>query len=421
MDYADIATTAVAEVQSLFKRVYLKALDAVPNSVPLTAQLNRTKNVKAGPDGLYFNVKLETGGKVANVPDGKLLPKASRPIRRTGSASLAHTYTVVGIGGQSIPLTSDTRNAFVANLKDQTQDAFTRVRLDLERQYNGDGDGILGLFETVASAPVYDIHQPYGISGAGPGTMLLIEGMEVACINPAGPTERDRQTITDVDVDNEQFTAGASFTGAVIGDYLVLCNDVDATGTDAVTNHLSEAAGINAVVATGDTFETIDQTLAGNRRWGATVVASSGLITEKKIANLEAKVMAASGDSPDFYYTTRGIVIEMQDQLAGLRRATMSADLKGGYKGLFINDRKVMPGDWCPKGHFFALCTKSEYVGMVDLVPLGMVDLDGATLHRVEGRHAYRADCWVPHEAIWYKRSCHGKITGLTDDDTIVR
>src|SRR3990167_1092873 len=392
MDYADIATTAVTEVQSLFKRVYFKALNAVPDATALTAQLNRTTKVKAGPDGLYFNVKLETGGKVANVPDGVLLPSASRPIRRQGKADLVHTYTVVGIGGQSIPLTSDTRNAFVANLKDQTEDAFLRVKLDMERQYNGDGDGILCVLETVASAPTYDVQSPYGITGAGPGTMLLIDGMEVAAINPADGTERDRQTIDSVDPDNEQITCGAAFTGDEIGDYLVLCNDVDATGSDAVNNYQGEANGIGAAIATGDTFENIDQTAAGNRRWAATVTATSGVITEKKIATLEARIMAASGEKPDFYYTTRGIVIELQDQLAGMRRADLSKKLKGGYMGLEINGRDVMPGDFCPKGHFYALNTDSKHVGMVDLVPMGFVDLDGATLHRVEGRHAYRAD-----------------------------
>lgn len=421
MDYADIATTAVTEVRSLFKRVYLKALDAVPDSVPLTAQLERTKKVKAGPDGLYFNVKLGTGGKVANVPDGKLLPSASRPIRRQGKVGLAHTYTVVGIGGQSIPLTADTRNSFVANLKDQTTDAFARVKFDMERQYNGDGDGILCLLETVASAPTYDAQSPYGVTGAGPGTMLMIDGMEVAAVNPSGGAERDRQTVDSVDPDNEQFTCGSALVGAQIGDYVVVCNDVDATGTDAVNNYQNEAAGIQAAVATGDTFENIDQTASGNRRWGAVVVSSSGVATEKKLASLEARIMAKSGDKPDLYYTTRGIVIELQDQLAGLRRADMSKKLKGGYDGLEINGRDVLPGDWCPKGRWHALCTDSKYVGMVDLVPMGFIDLDGATLHRVEGRHAYRADLWVPHEAVWYKRSCHGVITGLDDDNSIVR
>ena len=420
-DFADIATSSVSEVSSVFKRVYLMALDAVPDSTPLTAQLNRTTKFKGGPDGLHFNVKLETGGKTANVPDGKLLPTPSRPIRRAGKADLAHTYTVVAIGGQTIPLTSDTRNAFVDKLKDELEDGMTRVKIDLERQYNGDGDGILCLLETVAAAPTYDVHSPYGVTGAGPGTMLLIEGMEVALINPSGGAERGRQTISTVDVDNEQMTVDGSFANDEIGDFLVLCNDAAATGTDQANNYQNEATGILAVAATGDTFENIDQTAAGNRRWAGIAISGSGQITEKKIAVMEHRLAAAGGQMPDLYYTTRGMIIDLGDQLSGLRQISQATTLKGGFRGVNINGRDLLPGDFCPKGHFFGLHTASKAVGMADLVKMGYVDLDGAKLHRVEGRHAYRADLWFPHQALWFKRNAQGVSSGHDDDNTIVR
>ncbi|TNF80480.1 MAG: phage major capsid protein [Gammaproteobacteria bacterium] len=423
MDYADIATTAVADVQETFKRVYLMALDAVPDATPLTAQLNRSKKFRAGPDGLYFNVKLETGGAVANVSDGKLLPRPTHPQRKQGKVGLAHTYTVVAVGGQSIPLTEENRQAFVSNLQDNLEDAMIRVRNDLERQYNGDGLGILAVVETVASAPTYDVHKPYGITAAGPGTMLFIEDMDIAAINPSGGAERDRQKVTDVDVDNEQITTGAAITGAVIGDYLVLCNDVTATGTDAENNYQSEATGILSVAATGDTFENIDGT--AYRRWNGVVMDNGGTtrkVTEKLLAVLEARLKAFSGRKPNLHYTTRGISIDLQDQLAGLRRFSgETATLKGGYEGLQIGGRTVLEGDWCPKQHWFCLNTDRDAVGMADLVPMGFVDLDGAKLHRVEGRHAFRADLWFPHEALWFMRSCQGVLKDLEDDQTIVR
>jgi hypothetical protein len=420
MDLEDIAGLGTTEVQNTFKRVYLKAVNAIPDSTPLTAQMQRTTKFKAGTEGLYFNVKLRTGAKVANVADGILLPTPSRPTRKTGKANLAHTYTVIAVGGQSVQLTRDNRNAFVSNLKDQMEDGMDRVRYDLERQYNGDGRGILCVIDTVSGAPTYGCISPYGVTGAGPGTMLLLEGMEVAAINPANGAERDRQTIEEVDWDNEEFTTGAAITNAEIGDYLVLCNNVDATGTDAVNNYGAEASGILSAVATGDVFEDIDG--GDYRRWNATVMTSTGPQTEKKAAILDARIKAASGKKPNLYYTTRGIIIEMQDQLAGLRRFSgETKTLRAGYEGLDLNGRTVLAGDWCPKGNFFALCTESSEVGMIDLVPMGYVDLDGAELHRVEGRHAYRADLWMPHNLIWFGRNSHGRQTGLDDDTSIVR
>lgn len=300
------------------------------------------------------------------------------------------------------------------------KDRMDLLSLDLERQYNGDGDGILCQIETVASAPTYDVRYPYNINGGGPGTMLLIEGMEVACINPSGGAERDRAVIESVDTANEQITLSASLSSAAIGDYLVLCNDVDATGTDQANNYQAEANGILAAIAEGDTFLGIDGSSV--RRWNANVISSSGAITEKKIATLEARVRAASGKRAKLHYTTRGISIELQDQLAGLRRFSgEQTTLKGGYEGVNIGGRDVLEGDFCPKGYYFVICTSADEVGMLDLVKRGFIDLDGAELHRIEGRHAYRADLWFPHNAIWFSRNAHGALTGLDDDNTIVR
>jgi hypothetical protein len=419
--YSDIATTAVQDVQETFKRVYLMAVDAVPDSTALTAQLYRTRKFKAGPDGLYFNVKLQTGGAVANVPDGKLLPRATRPKRKQGKAGLAHTYTVVAVGGQSLPLTDDTRNAFVANLEDQLEDGMIRVKNDLERQYNGDGLGILCVIKTIAGAPTYGAQNPYGRANAGPGTMVLIEDMDVAILDPTGAVERGRSTIASIDPDAETFTTAAAVAGAQIGDLVVLCNDVGAAGTDKATNYGAECSGILAGIGTA-TFENIDPTQPGMRRWSSTIIPGNGAPTEKQVATLEARIRTKCGEDPDLHYTTEGVIISLQEQLAGRRQYTgETIDLKGGYKGLSMQGKKVLPGPYCPKGFYFALNTGKDKIGMVDLVKMGYVDLDGAKLHRVEGRHAYRADLWMPHNAIWFSRNAHGALSGLADDNTIVR
>lgn len=420
--YADIATTAVADVSSTFKRVYLMAVDAVPDATALSAQFKRTKKFKGGPDALYFNAKLETGGKVANVGDGKLLPKASRPQRKQGKASLSHTYTVVAVGGQSVPLTEDNRNAFVANLEDQMEDGMRRVRLDLERQLNGDGLGILCMLETVVGAPTYGAYKAYGLATptGAPGTLLLVEGMEVAVMNPVGPAERGRSYIASIDTANDTFTLAGAVAGATIGDYLVLCNDVDATGSDLATNYGVETAGIQAVCNSGDVFEDISGVTY--RRWNSSRTDAGGAsITEKTLATEEAKVRAKSGKKPNLHYTTPGISIDLQDSLAGLRRFSESKKLAGGYDGVDINGRTVIEGDFCPKGAWFQLNTDEDSVGMMDLVKMGYVDLDGAKLHRMEGRHAYRADLYVPHGVIWFSRSAHKMIHNLADDTSITR
>ena len=423
--FTDITTTAVADVQCTFKRAYLMAVNAIPDATPLTAQLNRTRKFKGTPDGLYFNAKLQTGGAIANVPDGKLLPRPTRPKRAQGKAGLAHTYTVVAVGGQGIPLTQDTKNAFVSELEDQLEDGMTRVKNDLERQYNGDGRGVLCLIETVGSAPTYGVNQPYGATLPGSsnalGTMLLVEDMDVAILNPANGTERGRAKISSIDTVNDVVTLSASVSGAAIGDYVVLCNDVGATGTDQSNNYLAEATGIQAVVAKGNVFENIDG--AVYRRWNASVIDAGGAAWSEKLdATLLAQIRATSGATPSIRYTTRGISISMQDTLAQRRRFTgETMKLKGGYDGVEVNGMTVLEGDWCPKGSYYQLNTEKDSVGMIDVVKMGYVDLDGAQLHRIEGRHAYRADLYFAHNAIWFKRNAQGVAKNLADDLTITR
>jgi len=424
---ADIATMIADEVVSTFKDVYLDAVDAIPDATPLTSQMSKTSKVTGAAGDLVFNVKLQTGGAVANVGDGQKLPRATRGIRKKGKAGLAHTYTVIAVGGQTVPLTQSTRNAFVSNLEEQLEDGMERVKFDLERQYNGDGRGVLCTLETVAGAPVYGAQNPYGYtySQAGvPGTQLLIEDMDVAFINPGTGLERGRSKINSIDLAADTFTTAGAIAGAAIGDIVTLCNDNAETpgSTDASINYLNEASGIGAVIGSpGDIFEDIASSLS--RRWQAIDVDKAGAaIAEKDFALLDARTGARSGQKPELYYTTRGIEIAMMDLLAARNRYTgESMTLKGGYTAVKINDRVILTGDWCPKGHIYGLNFAKKNVAMVDVVKLGYVDLDGSKLHRVEGRHAWRADLWFPHNALWKLRAAQGRIKNVLDDLTILR
>jgi type II secretory pathway pseudopilin PulG len=421
---ADQATLVAQEVIDTFKEVYLDALDAIPDATPLTAQLAKTTKVEGAADTLTFNVKLQTGGAVANVGDGQKLPRPSRGKRKKGKTGLAHTYTVIAVGGQSIPLTKKTRNAFVSNLEEQLEDGMERVKFDLERQYNGDGRGILCLLETVGGAPTYAVNRPYGYvyTQDPPGTQLLVEDMDVAVINPGTGLERGRSKINSIDFTADTVTLAGAVAGAAIGDYLVLCNDnaVAPGSTDASINYLNECNGIGSVIGTG-VFENIDGALF--RRWTSIDVDAAGADpSEKSLATLDARTRARSGQKPGLYYTTRGIVIGYQDTLSAKRMYTgETMELKGGYTGLSLNGRTVLEGDWCPKGHLYALNLDKRNVAMVDVVKMGYVDLDGSKLHRIEGRHSYRADLWFPHNAIWFLRAAQGRMKNINDDLTIMR
>lgn len=422
---ADIANLASTEVIDTFKEVYLDALDAIPDAMPLTAQMAKTRKVEGAADSLTFNVKLRNGGAVANVGDGQKLPRPSRPMRKKGKAGLAHTYTVIAVGGQSVPLTKKARNAFVSNLEEQFEDGMERVKFDLERQYNGDGRGILCVLETVGGAPTYGAQKPYGYTYTQAdvaGVQLLNEDADVAFVDPGTGLERDRSKIVSIDWDNDTFTLAASIAGGAIGDYVVLCNDNAATGSDKSINYNNEASGIGAVIGSaGDTFEDIVSTVS--RRWQTVDIDKAGAAAaEKDFATMDARQAARSGQKPELYYTTRGIAIGLMDTLSSrVRYNGETLELKGGYTAVKINGRVVLEGDWCPKGHIYGLNFNKKNVATVDVVKMGYVDLDGSKLHRIEGRHAWRSDLWFPHNALWFLRAAQSRMKNVLDDLTILR
>jgi hypothetical protein len=198
---------------------------------------------------------------------------------------------------------------------------------------------------------------------------------------------------------------------------------VGATGVDQANNYNNEAAGVLAVATSGTTFENISGVTY--KRWNATVMSNSGTarpVTERLVRTLEARVKAKSGKKPTLLYSSEGISIELEDQLSGLRRFTgETVELKGGYEGVKIGKRTLVTGDMCVKGRLLALNTSSEVAGTLDLAKMGYVDLDGAKLHRIEGRHAYRADLWFPHNLAWFARNAQGVLEDLEDDNNIVR
>lgn len=423
-DFADIAGLEDPEVQETFKRGYVKSVDAINDSNVLTAQMGRTEKYEPSPGGIYFYPKLETGGSVANVHDGGDMPTASRPRGKQGRVDLVSTYTTILVGGQSILLTKSTRNAHVSNLESQLTDGVFRTKIDVERQYNSDGRGILCVVETISGAPTYGVHKNAGYDNAGAGTMSLMEGMIIAFVNPSGGAERGRTVIAEggVNADDDEMTTTTTVGGVQIGDYVVRVNTVASSGENKATNYLLEANGIKGWVKRGDTFEGIS---GGDfSRWNGIDMSNSGTlrrISQRLIATLEQRIYAASGKMPTFHYTTPGLVIDMQDQLAGqMRYDGQQTTLKAGYPALMLGTRKVAVGSMCLKGHWFALHMEDS-VGMLDLVKPGYIDADGAKLHRVEGKHAYRADLYYPHNAIVFRRNAQGCISDLEDDNTIVR
>lgn len=425
-DVADILSSGSDYADADAKRRYADAVSNINEANPLTAQMKKSR--KWEPDGegnIRFNVKLQRGARVANVGDSLMLPRPSAPTRRQGRAGVIFSYTTYALGGQLATLTKNKKGAFINARADEKMDALDRVANDIERQYNNDGRGILAVVETISGAPTYGVHRPGGqtVPAGAPGTLYFQIGQDVTFINPATGLPRVGVfTITDVDLATSEITLSGTPTADAIGDYICIANNMDATGTDITSNYLNEGNGILAVCNTGDEFEDIDQTVAGNGLWGtAREDAAGARFTELMAQNMRSKAEIETGLTPDVDYTSYGVANLLMDDLKARQRDVENVTVKGGFDALKMFNRTVTPGRWAPYGAYFSLNLAEECVGWVDLGEDGWQSFDGQEDVPISGilRDASGGILRVPHQVMWKNRAAQRVTVNLQDNFAI--
>lgn len=412
------------EFQETWKQVYGKMYSSVPNHTVITNRLKRTKRYRnLGMDGLRFNVEMGIGGVVANMPDASRFTRSSKPKTKEGIADVVWTYTGFEIGGQAMAKSDREGAVYVSSVEHNTRSATKRAKLDIERQYNGDGRGILGIVSSVSGAPTYGIEKPYGVTGGGNGTMCLVEGMDVALINPGTGAERGRSTVVSYDPDAEEFELEATIDNDEIGDWVVRVNGAGYTGADRTKNLNLEANGILAWTGAGDEFEGID----GDdfRLWnGIQRLNGSSLrdISEMLVSELEAAIWAATGreDADILWYTSPFLRLKLASQLAARVQSGggVTWKVKGGFRYAEINGREIAASPKCVRGRFFGLCMDRDVVGLLEL-PGGFLG-EGQRLAKLRYRedyHTVKSDLVIPHNVIVHQRNAHGFVGDLNDDN----
>lgn len=418
-DFADLQ-----DFSAVLKNVYLPIRKkAFPLMSPLLAAAKRggPDRVRYAGNDLFFTVKLgRRGGFVASASG--FLPENVNAEERQGRLGVARTYAVVQVDGLNARATEDPKGAYISAAKKLTEDVLESWKLEQNRILHGDSLGVRALVVSKTSDTVWVVSSPYGISGAGPGSLHLQIGDTIALLDSsASNAVLGKAKITNITLsgDNATITVDTDLDGGgtgAAGDLIVTAVPTAVSSTDS--SYGAEPFGIMGIVDVENAFVTFEG--INHSRWAAQKLTSA-TIDETTIMQLLQTLRSRAGidyrSNPKslLLMTSPGIWQTYGESLLGLRRfSAPEMTLEGGFRGVGVAGAVLMDDPWAPRGRLYAIHTPDTI--FIDLLDFGKISFqDSPQWQRAANQDAFEA----VYAAYWNYgatvRSSHGVISGITD------
>lgn len=377
-----------------------------------------------GGNGVYWDVML-TRPVGMSASDGGFFPPTSQVVERQATLGIKRTYIRRQIDALAIAGTSDKEAAFIPLARKIMTEAMDAAQLGQQTVLHGDGTGVLAAATTITSTTVIVATNPYNLSSAGAGGLLLDVGMYIAVYASNLTTLRGTATITACanSGDSATLTLDTPIAGMTNTDLIVVANTATDTSVNAVpnglTNILNRAGSFNNFEAiNASTFARWDSV----RFTAGTDTPDVSQPTEMDIWALAVKVAGKSGKDaglhPDEFLiiTTPGIEKALAESFLGQRRWESKEDvtLVGGFKAIRIMGIPVIRDYWCPAGTLYLLHLPSlTWVDRQDWVKLQYED--SGPWRFLAGRDAYEVNFGSYWNFGVLQRNANGIITGYTD------
>lgn len=420
-----------AELSGLLKNVYANFREKVQNTVtPLVAQLNKAKeggpkNMRWGGNGVYWDVVLgrPAGG---NFSSAGWFGVDTTAVEKQASVGVARGYVRRQVDGLALLGTKSKEAAFTSLARKTMEELREASALMMQGSFHGAGNGVLAIVGTVTNTATLIISSPYGVSGAGQGTLLISVGDYIAALTSDGVTVRGRAQVNGISTvsgTNSTITLASGIAGVTAADLLVKATASD-TSYNAATNGL-----INITNRGGSYASLHGLTQASYGIWDAirlvagTDTPNAAQPTESDIWDLISKVAGFSGKDamlrPQEFLlmTTPGVGKKLMESFVGQRRfeaKDTAKVIKGGYKALEVCGLPLVMDYYVPAGTIYLIHLPS--LALVDAKDWGFVEYEGAGPVRwLDGRDAFEMTYGYYGNLAALQRNSHGSITGYTD------
>jgi len=420
-----------AELSGLLKNVYAQYREKVQNLVtPLLAQLEKAKaggprNLRWGGNNVFWDVVVGRPSGASFSSNG-YFPPDTTAAERQANVGVVRAYTTRQIDGLAFVGTNSKQAAFTTIAKKTMEEIKDASSLLMQQALHNKANGVVAVVGTATDANTITVAAPYGIAGAGQGSLLLAVGDNIAVRDTTGATLRGRAQITNIAVtgDNAVLTlAGAGIAGMQVTDVLVKASAQDDSyngamnGLISITNRGNAYADLHGI--NGATFPIWDSV----RMVAGTDTPDVNQPTESDIWDLIQRISGRSGKDAmtrpkDFLMiTTPGIAKKLMESMVGQRRFTageFSTTIKGGYKAIEICGVPCVQDYYVPAGTIYLIHLPS--LAFVDAKDGGFVEFEGAGPWRwLQGRDAFETTYGFYGNLATLARNGHGSITGYTD------
>jgi len=424
-----------ADLSGLLKNLYNNYRQKVQNLVtPLFAQLQTAKaggpkNLRWGGNGAFWDVVTgrPAGGTISA---SGYFPPDTFAQEKQASVGVARAYVTRQIDGLAFLGTKSKEAAFETIAQKTMQEIREASSLLMEGALNGAGQGVLATVGTVTDTVTIIVSNPYGVTGAGQGSLLISGGDYIAVRNSTGATLRGKSNVASIAVSgtNSTLSLTTSIAGMVAADIIV-----KATTTDdafAATAGVSQINGLINITDRGGAYGTLHGLAASTYPiWDAVQLTSPPdptQPTESDVWTLMQRVKGLSGKDPftrpnEFLLMmTPGMSKVLMESMVGQRRfdsADFAKEIKGGYRAVNIAGIAAFENYYCPANTIYLLHLPS--LAWVDAKDWGFVEFDGSGQWRwIAGRDAFETTYGYYGNLAALARNAHGSYTGYTCDTT---
>ena len=420
-----------SELAGLLKNVYANFREKVQNTVtPLVAQLSKAreggpKNLRWGGNGVYWDVVLgrPAGGNFSN---GGFFGKDTTATEKQANTGVVRGYVRRQVDGLALIGTKSKEAAFQTLARKTMEELREASALMMQASFHGAGNGILATIGTASSTVSIIVSSPYGVTGAGQGSLLLSVGDYIAVLDSTGATVRGRAQISAIPTvsgANSTLTLDTSIGSMAAGDIIVKASASD-TSYNAATN------GLINITNRGGSYASLHGLSASTygiwnaiRMVAGTDTPDAAQPTESDIWDLIQRGAGFSGKDamlrPQEFMlmTTPGVGKKLMESFIGQRRfdaKDTSKVIKGGYKAVEVCGLPLVMDYYVPAGTIYLIHIPS--LALVDAKDWGFVEYEGAGPVRwLDGRDAFEMTYGYYGNLAALQRNSHGSITGYTD------
>jgi hypothetical protein len=427
-----------SDLSGLLKNFYQNYRMYAQNLVtPLLAQLERAKgggpkNIRWGGNAAYWDVVTgrPAGGTFSQAG---FFPPDTFAQEKQATVGVARGYVTRQIDGLANLGTTSKEAAFDTILRKTYREIKSASRLLMQGALHGAGQGILCTITTASSSTSVIVQNPYGVSGAGQGSLLLAPGDYVAVRDVTGATLRGKSNISAItNVSSTSASATLTFTTAISG---MVATDIIVKATVSDDAYSSTAGsgvpnGLINITNRGGSYGTLHGLAASSYAIWDTVKMVAGTDTpdanqptEDDIWQLIRRVANWSGEdalqSPDEFLLMMGpgMLQKVSQSFVGQRRFTaeeISKKIKGGYRAVEVCGLPCFEDYYVPAGTIYLIHIPS--LAWVDAKDWSFVEFEGSGQWRwIQGRDAFETTYGSYINLASLVRNPHGSITGYTD------